>query len=95
MLASEIWSAEFIRTVRYLRGVIGADDGLLPVDGALGVNTRHRLRRGGAAIQLVGLPAGSGQGRVRAGIVADADIGRDPIACEVAKNSQLLERASC
>lgn len=67
-----------------LRGIIGADDRLLSVDGALGVDARHGLRRSCSAVQLVGLPAGSGEGCVGAGVVPDADISRDPVAGEVA-----------
>lgn len=77
-----------------LRSVISADDRLLSVDGTLGKHAWHRLRRGSAAVQLVGLPAGSGQGCVGAGIVAHADIGRDSVACEMAIIA-LLEWASC
>lgn len=68
----------------YLRGIVSADDRLLSVDGALGEDAWHWLRRGRATVQLVGLPAGSGQRCIGAGIVANADISRDSIACEMA-----------
>lgn len=75
---------EAVRQVNYLRGVVSADDRLLSVDCALGEDSWHRLRRGRATVQLVGLPAGSGQRCISAGIVAHADISRDSIACEMA-----------
>ena len=67
-----------------LRGVIGADDWLLSIDGAFGEDAWHRLRRGSAAVQLVCLPAGTGKRGVGAGVVTDAYISRDSIPCEMA-----------
>jgi hypothetical protein len=73
-----------IQDANYLRAIVRADNRLLPVDSALGEHARNRLGRGGAAVQLVLLPAGAGEGCVGAGVVAYAYIGGDAIACEVA-----------
>lgn len=73
-----------MRKANYLRRIVSADDRLLSVDGALGEDAWHRLRRSRATVELISLPAGSGQRCIGASIVANADISRDSIACEMA-----------
>lgn len=73
-----------MRKVNNLRSIISADDRLLSVDGALGEDAWHGLRRGRATVELIGLPAGARERSVGAGIVAHADISRDSVACEMA-----------
>lgn len=70
--------------LNHVRGIVSADDGLLSIDGALCVDTWHRLRRGSATVQLVRLATSTSERCVGARVVADTDVSGDAIACEMA-----------
>lgn len=71
------------------RGIVSADDRLLSIDGALCIDTWHRLCRGSATVQLVRLAASTGERCIGACVVADTDVSGDAIACEMTKVSRV------